>query len=59
MAGLKHDAAVCRQAAKSELVRHSLGILTTQEQADEDRRKETLRLALAKLAAKGNALPLE
>jgi hypothetical protein len=56
MAGLRHDAKVCRDHAKSELIRHSLGILTPEEQADKDRRDEEKRIAAAKLATKGNAL---
>jgi hypothetical protein len=44
MAGLRHDAAKCREAAKSELIRHSLGIETPEEkqkrEAAETRRKQ-------------------
>ena len=56
MAGLKHDAKQCRDAFKSELIRHSLGILTPEEQAGKDRRDESQAQAAAKLATKGPSL---
>ena len=59
MAGLKHDAAVCRQNARSEVIRHSLGIETPGEKAKRLEREDAQRLAAAKIAAKGNALSSE
>ena len=57
MAGLRHDAAVCRRDAKSERLRLELGILTPAErqtQADAEIRRQQ---ADAKKATKGPALP--
>jgi len=56
MAGLKHDAKVCRDQAKSDLIRRTNGWLTPAEiakdaQADADRKK-----VAAKKAAKGSPL---
>jgi hypothetical protein len=56
MAGLRHDAAQCRQAASSESIRLSLGILTPAEKAEQEKRDEDKQLAAAKLATKGNSL---
>lgn len=56
MGSLKHDAAQCRQHAKSEIIRHSLGILTPDERMRQDEAEERQRQAMAREAAKGSAL---
>lgn len=53
---LRHDAAQCRAQAKSESLRHSLGILTPEEQARKDEAAEAQRQAEAKQATKGSPL---
>lgn len=56
MAGLRHDAAKCREEAKSELIRHSLGIETPEEKSKRLGREEAHRQAEAKEATKGTHL---
>lgn len=56
MAGLRHDASKCREAAKSELIRRSLGIETPPEKAKRLEREQAQRQAAAKSATKGVAL---
>ena len=57
MAGLRHDARVCRVNAKSERLRLELGILTPEERQAQAEAENKRRLAAQKKAAKGNALP--
>jgi len=56
MAGLRHDAKVCRDKFKSELIRHSLGIELPEETAKRLEHEETKRKAEAKAATKGTPL---
>ena len=56
MSGLKHDAKVCRDHAKSEVIRRSHGWLTPEEVAEEARVEDERRKAAAKIAVKGTAL---
>ena len=56
MAGLRHDAKVCRDKFKSDLIRHSLGIELPEETAKRLEREEAKRKADAKAATKGNSL---
>lgn len=59
MAGLRHDARVCRDQLKSERLRHELGIFTPAE-IQEQAEVETRRLQAAqKKAAAGTPLGLE
>jgi len=53
---MRHDAARSRQDAKSEMIRHSLGMLTPQERKDQEAAEERRRLAEARKAAQGQAL---
>lgn len=53
---MRHDAARNRQDAKSEMIRHSLGMLTPQERKDQEAAEERRRLAEARKAAQGQAL---
>lgn len=53
---LRHDAALCRTIAKSELIRHSLGIETPAERAKREERETKARQADAKKATKGQSL---
>ena len=56
MAGLKHDAARCREEAKSAVIRAALGIRYPHEiQADQER-EEAKRLEAQKKATKGTPL---
>jgi hypothetical protein len=56
MAGLRHDAAVCRGNAKSERLRIELGILTPEEKARKAEAEDKKRKKQAKEAAKGTAI---
>lgn len=53
---LRHDAALCRSQARSEVLRHSLGILTPAERAQQEAAEEEKRKDEAKAATKGPAL---
>jgi hypothetical protein len=59
MAGLRHDAKVCRQKQTSEQIRLSHGWLTPAERQEKAEREETRRLAAQKKAQQGNPLDLE
>lgn len=52
MAGLRHDAKVCRHKATSESIRLGLGLLTPEERQARADAEETRRLAAQKKAAK-------
>lgn len=53
---LRHDAQICRQQARSEMIRHALGIETPEEKAKRLEREESQRRDEARESAKG--LPL-
>jgi hypothetical protein len=59
MSYLRHDARQCREHAKSELIRHSFGFLTPEEQAKAAKAEEKREKKAKKKDAKGILLPLD
>lgn len=53
---MRHDAKQCREHARSEVVRHSFGLLTPQERDEQARREEAVHRAAAKDATQGPEL---
>lgn len=59
MAGLRHDARVCRDNLKSERLRRELGIFTPAELEEQAEVENRRRLAAQKKAQSGTPLDLE
>jgi hypothetical protein len=56
MSGLRHDARECRQRAASELIRHTFGYLTPEEQKAQEEVERERKQAQAKKATLGPSL---
>ena len=59
MAGLRHDAKVCRSAVKSEQIRLGLGLYTPAEREAHAQNEKRRQQAAQKNAQQGNPLGLE